>query len=256
MKKIPVEICINADDAEATERSVRAAYDGGADRIELCSRMDVQGLTPAVEHIRTARQIFANRRGLLVMIRPRAGDFCYSQQEIVKMCGEIEKAAAAGADGVVLGAVKDGRLDLPVLKRLLRAAYEHHLAVTFHRAFDSLEDPLSAVQTLIDFDIARILTSGTPWGSASSAIAGAKRLRKYAELADNKIEIVISGGVSPENIPTVLEKLPDDGLVSVHAYSSVLNGGITDVGRVRSFVDKVSSRTPSRHSRSNCSLST
>jgi len=257
MNKIPVEICINADDAEATERSVRASYEGVADRIELCSRMDLQGLTPAVEQIRTARQIFADRRGLLVMIRPRSGDFYYSQQEIMQMCGEIERTASAGADGVVLGAVKNGRFDLSAMKRLVNVAHEHHLAVTFHRAFDSLKDPLSAVQTLIDFGVSRILTSGTPWGSTSSAIAGADRLRRYVEVSDNKIEIVIGGGISPENIRTVLEKLPpNDDLVSVHAYSSVLNGEVADIVRVRALIEQVSGWRPSRHNKSNCSLST
>jgi copper homeostasis protein len=240
VNKIPIEICINADDAESAERSVRAAFDGGADRIELCSRMDVQGLTPAVEHIYTARRIFANRRVLLVMIRPRAGDFNYTLQEVAQMCVEIEKASSAGADGVVLGNVKDGYLDLPALKRLINVAHEHHLAVTFHRAFDSLDDPIAAVQTLINFGISRILTSGTPWGSTSSVIAGAERLSRYVELADSKIEIVIGGGINHENVRAVLENLPlTDGLVSVHAYSSALNEQITDAGRIRALVSAV-----------------
>lgn len=257
MNKIPIEICINAADAEATERSVRAAYDGGADRIELCSRMDVQGLTPLFEHIRRARQIFVERPGLLVMIRPRAGDFDYSLREVEQMRVDIEEAASAGADGVVLGAVQQGRLDLPTLRQLVHAAHEHQLAVTFHRAFDALDDQLSAISVLIDLGVKRILTSGTPWNSTSSAVEGAERLSRYIQVADKKIEIVIGGGISPENVRSVLEKLPHvNALVSIHAYSSVLNGEVADTSRVRALVEEVNGWRLILYSKSNFSLST
>ncbi|RPH94396.1 MAG: copper homeostasis protein CutC [Calditrichaeota bacterium] len=238
-RRIPLEICINSSNLIAVHDSVQAAFIGGAERIELCSHMALQGLTPPVEHIQAARQVFG-RPGLLVMIRPRTGDFAYTKQEIETMCRDIEAAASVGADGVVVGAVKGGKLDLPAFERLSAAAQRHELAVTFHRAFDALEKPVDAVAILSEWGIQRILTSGTPWGSDSSAMQGIEQLQKICVAAAGKVEIVIGGGINHANVRSVLDQIGSvSASISIHAYSAVLTDGMTDALKVRALSDEI-----------------
>ncbi len=98
---IKIEICINSD--AHVQQSVAAAYLGGADTIELCGQMALAGLTPLPEDIAIAREAFGNRAGLMVMVRPRGGDFCYSRAEIEAMLWGVETAVSHRADGVVFG---------------------------------------------------------------------------------------------------------------------------------------------------------
>ena len=120
---ISVEICINCDGPQDIEDSVGAAHAGGASTVELCSAMHFDGLTPSVDQISAARLAFDNRPGLLVMIRPRQGNFLYSPKEIVAIHRQIEAAATAGADGVVFGALNEARcLALDVCRELIKTA--------------------------------------------------------------------------------------------------------------------------------------
>ena len=100
---IPVEICINSDNLTNVRQAVEVAYRGGASRVELCAAMQSHGLTPDPVHIHAARAAFHARPGLMVMIRPRAGDFSYTRAELDLMHRQIHEAAQAGADGVVFG---------------------------------------------------------------------------------------------------------------------------------------------------------
>ena len=104
--------------------AVTAAYHGGAERIELCSAMHLDGLTPDPQHIRIARDAFRDRPGLLVMVRPRAGDFCFSPDEVGQMVSQIELAQQCGADGVVLGVLRadDNRIASEPMQCLVQAA--------------------------------------------------------------------------------------------------------------------------------------
>ena len=120
---ISVEICINCDGPQDIEDSVGAAHAGGASTVELCSAMHFDGLTPSVDQLSAARRAFDNRPGLLVMIRPRQGNFLYSPKEIVAIHRQIEAAATAGADGVVFGALNEARcLALDVCRELIKTA--------------------------------------------------------------------------------------------------------------------------------------
>lgn len=225
---IPLEICINADEVQTAERSVRAAYNGGADRIELCRRMDVQGLTPSVESIKAARRAFGVRE-LLVMIRPRPGDFDYSSNELDEMYRAIDRAARAGADGVVFGVVRQGKIDQPVLTKLVSLARSFGLVVTFHRAFDALDDSLAAVDELIGLGVRRVLSAGEPWGKSAPLQERCGRLLKYIHRTGLRLEWIVGGGIGAANVGTVLEALsPAAGKISIHAYSSVLKDGLTD----------------------------
>ena len=104
---VKVEVCINSDSPQAVGNSVGLATLAGASTIELCSAMENGGLTPTGEHIGEAKQYFRSNKGLMVMIRPRKGDFCYSDTELQVMLNQIEIAALAGADGVVLGVLRE-----------------------------------------------------------------------------------------------------------------------------------------------------
>jgi copper homeostasis protein len=236
---IPVEICIDASDAAAVDRAVSAAYEGGAATVELCAAMHLDGLTPAVDCLVAARRAFRQRPGLMAMIRPRAGDFCYAPAELALMLEQIDIAAAAGADGVVFGVLHgpDNHIDRDASQRLLTAARRHGLKTTMHRAFDATPDPDATLDALLELGFDRVLTSGVPWAAKGTALDGAQRLTATIQRARGRSEIVLAGGISPANVGPLLAQLPlHAGRVSVHAYSGAQFGGRTTVEAVRALV--------------------
>ena len=237
---IPVEICIDCSDADAALASASAALKGGAQRLECCADMHLDGLTPSPALVSSIKRLVGNKMEVLAMIRPHEGDFSYSTAQIHSMSEGIEAMATAGADGVVFGMLASGKLDTNALNHLMRDANRHNTQVTFHRAFDALDSPVEAVQALIDFDCHRVLTSGTPWGSTLGALEGISNLKNILHAAEHRIEIVIGGGISAQTVPFLLKKLQITGRVSIHAYSSVRSGGVTDALKVRQLVDAVS----------------
>ncbi|NNE34288.1 MAG: hypothetical protein HKN13_03565, partial [Rhodothermales bacterium] len=175
--------------------------------------------------------------GVMVMIRPRVGDFTYSDSEISEMRNEISEASEAGADGVVFGVVNDGRLDVEKTRDLVRHAIEHDLQTTFHRAFDCLKDPLEALESVIDLGVDRILTSGTAWGSGFTTVDGLERIERLVRNANNRIEIVLGGGISSTNVQRILSTIEtNSSSVSVHAFSSLHFDGLTNRNLVAEFV--------------------
>jgi len=235
---IAVEICIRCDDRDNVHRDVQAAFAGDAARIELCGQMQDDGLTPAEELIGEARAVFP-RDGLLVMVRPRAGDFFYETEEVREMERQIQRAANIGADGVVMGALRksDNRLDREVLAELVGVGKVHGLQITLHRAFDATPDPLEALDQLIDLQIDRVLTSGTPPPTPGGALEGVERLRQTIERAAGRIEVVIGGGVNPGNVAEILQPLPTArARLAVHAYSGVEVEGQVRVAEVKALV--------------------
>jgi len=238
---VKVEACIRGDAAKETGLFARAAFQGGADTIELCASMHLDGLTPPRESIEAARLAF-QRPGLMVMVRPRGGDFCYSSDEIAEMRREIEIAAEAKADGVVLGALASGgEIDAQQIGPLIELSHSLDLKATFHRAFDAVSDAQKSLELLIQLGIDRILTSGVPWGESGSALDGVFVLNQLIQQCAGRTEIVIGGSVSPENAPLVLKELqPWRGDLSVHAYSGVMENDKTSARKVRLLVDAVS----------------
>jgi len=237
---IPVEICVEASETAAVAQAVGAAYRGGATTIELCAAMDLDGLTPSPECVAIARQAFGQRPGLMAMIRPSAGDFSYTSDELTLMTAQIDAAANRGAHGVVFGVLcrDGGKIDSDANRRLLATARERGLKTTFHRAFDATPDSDATLDTLIELGFDRVLTSGLPWGRPGTALDGAARLARTILHAGDRIEVVVGGGISPANVGLLLARLPlHTGRVSVHAYSGAQIGGRTAIEAVRALVD-------------------
>ncbi len=187
MKKCELEVC-----AYSLE-SYRAAKEAGANRVELCTAMYDGGTTPSAAMIRMARRITGGME-LYVMIRPRGGDFLYSEEEFIQMQEEIRFVKEVGVDGVVLGILQaDGRVDCERTARLVKLASP--LKVTFHRAFDMTCNSREALEDVIECGCFRILTSGMH----NTALEGMKVLRELVEQAYGRIQIMAGSGVNATN---------------------------------------------------------
>ena len=184
------EICANS------VASCVAAQEGGADRVELCAGIPEGGTTPSYGMIRNARENISI--ALNVIIRPRGGDFLYSESEIKEMIYDIQAAKELGADGLVFGCLNpDGTVDMKTMSRLMEAAGD--TPVTFHRAFDHTNDPFKALEDIISLGCARILTSGC----RPAALEGADLLSQLVEKAGERIIIMPGCGVRENNIAEI-----------------------------------------------------
>lgn len=198
-----LEICV--DDAVGLD----AAIKGGADRIELCSALGIGGLTPSHGLMIHAAKVA--RISVYALIRPRAGGFDYTDEEIEMMENDIASARESGLAGVVIGATRGETLDEPALKRLIDAA--EGLDITLHRAFDMVKNPITALETAIDLGLPRILTSGC----ARNVNLGFETLEMLAGQANGRISIMPGGGVTTDLVPRLLA-LP--GIHEIHASGS------------------------------------
>jgi copper homeostasis protein len=176
--------------------SALAAQDGGADRIELCAALEVGGLTPSPAQIALARERV--RLPLYVLIRPRAGDFVYSELEFEVMQRDIEACVALGCDGVVLGALDhEGNVDRDRCGGLVAAA--RGLGVTFHRAFDLSRDLRGALEDVVALGCQRLLSSG----ARASAQAGVETLCELVAQAAGRIAVMPGGGIDASNVAAI-----------------------------------------------------
>ncbi len=172
--------------------SCLAAQRAGAERIELCGGIAEGGTTPSAGLIQLARQYLTIP--LFVMIRPRGGDFLYTDNEFILMQADINMARLLGADGVVLGILNaDGTIDEARTQQLVEYAYP--LPVTFHRAFDMTRDGTEALEAIIRTGAVRILTSG----QQPTAEAGIPLLGELVKQAAGRIEIMAGAGVNAGN---------------------------------------------------------
>lgn len=176
--------------------SALAAQEGGADRIELCSALEVGGLTPSHGAIALARERV--RLPIHVLIRARPGDFVYTEAEFAAMRRDIEHCVALGCDGVVIGALDaNGRVDMAGCRELISAAGA--LEVTFHRAFDMTADLSAALDDVIALGCARLLTSG----GEATALAGAAAIRALVRQAGTRIRVMPGAGIDASNIAAI-----------------------------------------------------
>ncbi|WP_367718242.1 copper homeostasis protein CutC [Nitratireductor sp. GISD-1A_MAKvit] len=198
-----LEVCVD------TLEGLMACVEGGADRIELCSALPLGGLTPSHGLMRAAAECGVPA---YAMIRPRQGDFCFSEREIGVMLDDIAAAREAGLAGVVLGAASpQGTLDEVSLAALCAAS--DGMGRTLHRVIDTVDDRLAAVETAISLGFERILTSG----GALTVIEGVTELGLMQRHARGRIEIMAGSGVSMDNVADIARAT---GIWSFHASCS------------------------------------
>ena len=188
---IVLEACVDSVEAAV------AAEAAGADRLELCSALELGGITPSPGLLRLVCQRVAIP--VQVLLRPRPGNFVYSQSEMEVMLEDMAWIAEAGASGIVIGALDlEGNLAVQQMESALRTS---KLPLTFHRAFDHAKDHPKIAQQLLEIGFERILTSG----GRASATAGGEMLAKLQETLGQQMIIMPGGGVSPENITHLIE---------------------------------------------------
>ena len=165
----------------------------GANRIELCANPHEGGTTPSYGMIALARQNTSIQ--LFPIIRPRGGDFLFSELEFQAMITDIQQCEQLGCDGVVIGMLtKDGRVDIDRCAQLINQAGA--MEVTFHRAFDRVKEPTQSLEEIIDLGCTRILTSG----QRPNVDLGRELLRTLVEVAGNRITIMPGSGVRSTNV--------------------------------------------------------
>lgn len=176
--------------------SAVAASENGADRLELCANLLIGGTTPDINlFYRVKRAVNAK---INVLLRPRFGDFCYTDEEFEVLLADVQLFREAGADGIVIGVLNpDGTVDESRMKRLMEAAGE--LPVTFHRAFDVCRDPFEALEACKRLGISTILTSG----QKNSAMEGLELITQLVEKAEG-ITIMPGSGVSSKNLAELM----------------------------------------------------
>ncbi len=201
--RILLEVCID------TPAGLAAAIAGGADRIELCAALALQGLTPAPGLMALAAKAPIP---IYPMIRPRNGDFCYDAGDLDAMRRDIDAVRAYGLAGVVIGANRpDGELDLVVLEKLVE--HSKGLGMSLHRSFDLVPDQAAALEIAIDLGFERVLTSG----GALTAQAGAERIAALVEQSAGRIGVLAGAGVKPGNVADLVKRT---GVREVHGSFS------------------------------------
>lgn len=198
-----IEICVEGIDG------LLAAQAAGADRVELCASLIEGGLTPSFGTVRAALDLASVP--FHVIVRPRGGDFLYSEAEYRSMLADVEALRDLGVAGVVVGCLTaDGAIDEQRMSELARAAGP--LNVTCHRAFDMTRDPAEALEALIRSGVGRVLTSG----QRDTAVDGVSLLADLVRQAGDRIIILGCGGLDPRNIAGVRKKT---GLTEMHFAS-------------------------------------
>ncbi|MHB8040476.1 copper homeostasis protein CutC [Streptococcus oralis] len=206
------EFC--AENVTLLEKAMQA----GARRIELCDNLAVGGTTPSYGVTKAAVELAANYdTTIMTMIRPRGGDFVYTDLEIAIMLEDIRLTAQAGSQGVVFGTLTaDKKLDKPNLEKLIAAS--KGMEIVFHMAFDELsdEDQLEAIDWLSQAGVTRILTrAGVSGDSLEKRFAHYHRILEHAK---GKIEILPGGGIDLDNRQTFIEQL---GVTQLHGTKVV-----------------------------------
>jgi copper homeostasis protein len=176
--------------------SCLVAENAGAHRIELCANPHEGGTTPSFGMMRMARK--ASSIQLFPIVRPRGGDFLYDKAEFLSMIEDIKIAKNEGCDGVVIGMLKkDGAIDIDACHDLIHHA--NGMEVTFHRAFDRVNDQQKALEDIIKLGCTRILTSG----GYPTAMEGKDQLQQLVSLANHRIKIMVGSGIRSSNIKEI-----------------------------------------------------
>lgn len=211
---VSLEVCANS------AISAIAAQNGGAIRVELCDNLHHGGTTPSHGHITVARKALHIK--LYILIRPRSGDFLYSNTEFEIMLSDVRHAIERGCDGIVTGILnKDGTVDTERNSQLINMARQHGLAATFHRAFDFCKNQEKAMEEIISVGFERILTSG----GKSTAMEGASVIRNLIKQANGRIQIMPGGGINEHNVADLVRYT---GATEIHSsVRSIINSNMT-----------------------------
>lgn len=201
--KAMIEICCGS------YQDALAAWKGGAKRIELNSALALGGLTPSLASLILTKQNTDLK--VITMIRPRGAGFCYSEEDYEIMKQDAQIMLEHGADGLAFGFLNaQGSIDIKRTQEFVELIHSYHKEAVFHRAFDCVEDPIKAIEQLIDLGVDRLLTSGLK-AKAVDALDLLERLqREYGQ----DIEILAGSGVNASNVLDILEKT---GLSQVHS---------------------------------------
>lgn len=219
-----LEVCVE------TLKSVIAARDGGAQRIELCSALSEGGVTPSHGMIEAARRLGPDK--IHVLIRARGGNFVYSADEVDCMVRDIEMCRTLGVDGVVVGALTpQGDIDMDACHRMVDAA--SGMQVTFHRAFDCCNRPLEALEQIISLGCTRLLTSG----QQDSAEQGIGLIKQLVEQASDRIIIMPGAGVNENNAAHILVAT---GAREIHG--SIRTATVTDPIKVKQLISSINEK--------------
>ena len=217
---VTFEVCVDSIE------SAVAAAEGGADRVERCSSLIEGGLTPSHGTLTIARRSVGI--GIMAMIRPRGGDFCYSDAEFASMEEDLEEAKRAGVNGLVLGLLNaDGTVDRERTRALIQRA--RPLPVTFHRAFDMTSDPFEALDTLVALGVDRVLTSG----QEATVVEGLELIVELVGRAAGRIIVMPGGGITARNIGRVIART---GVREVHFACSAPSDGRMRYRNTRVFM--------------------
>jgi len=223
-KSILLEICV-----ESIDHAIGAEA-GGADRIELCADLSCGGVTPSAALMRTIRDKV--RIPIYVLIRPRAGNFCYTKSEMVMIERDIDLAREIEMDGIVTGVLdQSNHVDRERTQSMVQRAQP--LPVTFHRAFDQCPDLNAALETVIETGAIRVLTSG----GNPTAINGIVELKRLVAAAGDRIAIMPGGGGRIDNVEPILRQT---GAREIHTSLGVSNVDAAGFeGMVRKFKQRL-----------------
>lgn len=216
--------CTSLEDA-------KHAFDNGADRIELCEKLSVGGVTPSLQLIESV--ISAVQIPVFVLIRPRPGDFVFNNKELKKMLSSIQNSVEMGVSGIVSGALKlDNNIDMYVLDKLIEAS--RSLPFTFHRAFDESENIEQSFKELRSKGVDRVLSSA----GLSRASDDPKKISRFVQLSESNPRVLCCGGIRSSNIRDLLH-VPE--LHEFHSAASLSPLGVdpSEVRRMRDFIDVV-----------------
>lgn len=190
--KYIIEACV-----DSVESAIEAEK-GGADRLELCSNLIIGGTTPSINLFKLVKEKVGI--AINVLIRPRFGDFLYTENELEIIKREIQMFKEAGANAVVIGVLKsDGTLDVENMKKLMNVA--EGMKVTLHRAFDVCRDPFKTLEDAKTLGIDTILTSG----QKNKCIEGLELIKELVERSKGKVEILVGSGVNSTNADRIIK---------------------------------------------------
>ncbi|MBP5644131.1 MAG: copper homeostasis protein CutC [Bacteroidales bacterium] len=252
---IRFELCANGYE------SLLNGVDGGADCAELCEALEVGGLTPSLGTLKRCAQIMQStdvihnisprRIPVRVLVRCRPGNYIYNDVEVAIMCEDIKTIKDLGYEGVVIGALNaEGDLDVPAIKKMMASG--DGMKFTFHRAIDACNNPLDAMETLINLGFDKVLTSGCK----PTAYEGIDMIREFQTLFGDRINIMAGGGINESNVERIITAT---GICNVHAsltsevadnHSDLYPNGIDNTGasmtykvsnliRITEFVDVI-----------------